>query len=109
MTGFPRVGITLLSLVLAAPLLADSMEDSAATLVETCRGCHGIEGYKNVYPTYKVPMLAGQNKDYLVIALKAYKSGERSHPTMQSQAKTLSEQDMEAIAAYFAAQGGGEQ
>lgn len=106
MTGFPRVGVMLLSFALAAPVLAD---DDGAALAETCRGCHGIEGYKNVYPTYKVPMLAGQNKDYLVIALKAYKSGERSHQTMQSQAMSLSEQDMEAIAAYFAAQGGGEQ
>ncbi|MBT8131377.1 MAG: c-type cytochrome, partial [Gammaproteobacteria bacterium] len=70
---------------------------------------HGIESYKNVYPTYKVPLLVGQNEDYLVVALKAYKSGERSHPTMRSQASTMSEQDMADIAAYLSSLGGSEE
>ena len=66
-------------------------------------GCHGIPGYTNAYPTYPVPKLAGQNAAYIVSALKAYKAGRRNHQTMQAQASTLSEKDMEDIAAYFAA------
>lgn len=68
----------------------------------TCNGCHAIPNYKNVYPTYSVPKLQGQRPQYLVAALKAYKSGERSHGTMHSQAASLSEQDMADVAAYLA-------
>ena len=68
----------------------------------TCTGCHGIKFYKNAYPNYHVPRLGGQNEAYIVSALKAYRSGERSHPTMQAQAGSLSDQDIADIAAYFA-------
>jgi cytochrome c553 len=68
----------------------------------TCNGCHGVPNYKNVYPTYSVPKVHGQRPEYLVAALKAYKSGERSHGTMHSQASTMSEQDMVDIAAFLA-------
>jgi cytochrome c553 len=67
----------------------------------TCLGCHGVPGYKNAYPNYSVPELRGQHPEYIVSALKEYKSGERSHFTMHSQAEELSEQDMADIAAYF--------
>lgn len=67
----------------------------------SCMGCHAIPGYSNVYPTYHVPRVGGQHAEYIVAALKAYKSKERSHPTMQAQAATLSDEDMADIAAYF--------
>lgn len=67
----------------------------------TCMGCHGVESYTNVYPTYHVPKLGGQHAKYLVAALQGYKSGQRSHGTMRAQAANLSDQDMEDIAAYF--------
>ena len=66
-----------------------------------CMGCHGIEGYANVYPTYRVPKIGGQHEAYLVEALKAYRSGMRAHRTMRAQAASLSDQDMMDIAAYF--------
>lgn len=68
----------------------------------TCLGCHGIANYKNVYPTFSVPKLAGQHPEYLAAALKAYRSQERSHATMHAQAASLSDQDIEDIAVYFA-------
>lgn len=71
-------------------------------LAYTCLGCHGIENYKNVYPTYNVPRLVGQHPDYIVAALKGYKAKERSHATMYAQAASLSDQDMQDIAAYLA-------
>lgn len=67
----------------------------------TCMGCHGIPSYTNVYPTYHVPKVAGQQEGYIVDALKGYKSGDRKHPTMQAQAATLSDEDMADIAAFF--------
>lgn len=71
--------------------------------VSMCIGCHGIEGYKISFPeVYHVPKLGGQHAEYIVAALKAYKSGERQHPTMNGIAASLSEQDMADIAAYYA-------
>jgi cytochrome c553 len=85
----------------ATALAADDVE-RGKTLSYTCLGCHGIEEYKNVYPTYSVPELVGQHPEYLVAALKEYKSGERSHVTMHEQATPLSDEDMQDIASYFA-------
>ena len=70
-------------------------------LVYTCGGCHGVTGYRNAYPNYHVPRIAGQNFDYLVAALTEYKKGERAHPTMRAQGESLSEQDINNIAAYL--------
>ncbi|MGH8042160.1 MAG: c-type cytochrome [Rudaea sp.] len=70
-------------------------------LVYTCGGCHGVTGYKNAYPNYHVPRIAGQNYDYIVAALTEYKKGERSHPTMRAQGESLSDQEIRNIAAYL--------
>jgi len=80
---------------------AEGDAQAGAVKAYTCTGCHGIPGYNNVYPTYKVPKLGGQNYEYLVTALHAYQKGERKHSTMQSQASSLSEQDILDISAYF--------
>ena len=71
-----------------------------------CIGCHGIAGYKTAYPhVYHVPKLGGQSPAYLVNALKAYRSGERNHPSMRGIAASLSDKDMEELAAYFGGSG----
>jgi len=67
-----------------------------------CIGCHGIPGYKTAFPAvYHVPKIAGQNPGYIVAALKAYKSGERSHPSMRGIAASLSEDEMKKLADYY--------
>ncbi len=71
--------------------------------VALCTGCHGISGYKTAYPdVYHVPKIGGQQATYLVNALKAYKSGERSHPSMRAIAATLTEEDMKKLADFYA-------
>lgn len=88
---------------MSLPLHAEG--DAAAGKGKTamCAGCHGIAGFRTAYPeTYHVPKLGGQNAAYIVSALKAYKSGERSHPTMKAIAAGLSDQDMADLAAYYA-------
>ncbi len=73
--------------------------------VAACVGCHGIPGYKADFPTvYSVPMLGGQNAKYIESALKAYQKGERRFPTMIATARSLSDQDIADVAAYYAAQ-----
>ncbi len=71
-------------------------------LSQTCMGCHGVPGLHNPSPVYNVPMIGGQNAEYIVLALQAYRSKERPHPTMRAQAASLSDDDMKNIAAYFA-------
>lgn len=83
---------------------ADGNVAAAAAKMSMCVGCHGIPGYKTTFPdVYSVPKLGGQHPAYIVKALNAYKSGERSHPTMRSIAAGLSDQDMADIAAYYGA------
>jgi cytochrome c553 len=96
-----------LAALLAAPVLAQAppVGDPARgrEKVQMCQGCHGIEGWRTAFPeVYKVPRLAGQHPAYLVKALQAYKSGERSHPTMKAIAASLSDEDMADLAAYYA-------
>ena len=52
---------------------------------------------------YSVPKLGGQQAAYLMRAMQAYQSGERTHPSMRGIAAGLSEQDMADIAAYYGA------
>lgn len=77
--------------------------ESVQSKIVMCQGCHGIEGYRTSYPhVYHVPKLGGQHSVYLVKALKDYRSGERNHPTMVGIAGTLSDEDIDALAAYYA-------
>jgi cytochrome c553 len=95
--------IVLACVALSVTVAAQADGDIAKGKVEsqTCLGCHGIPDYTNVYPTYRVPRLAGQSAAYIVHALQEYKSGARSHLTMHAQASSLTLQQMQDIAAYF--------
>jgi cytochrome c553 len=78
---------------------------AASAKVELCIGCHGIPGYKASFPeVFQVPMIGGQSAKYIESALKAYRKGERKHPTMMGVAASLSDQDIADVAAYYAQQ-----
>ena len=99
------------SLIGFAALLASSHGFAADAakgeqLSQTCLGCHGAPGLRNPGPVYSIPMIGGQHPEYIVSSLKAYRSKERSHGTMQAQASNLSDQDMADIGAFFGAMTG---
>lgn len=96
--------ITLLFCLASANIFAAGDYAAGKIKAYTCSGCHGIVDYNNVYPTYHVPRIGGQNQEYLVISLKAFRSGERTHSNMNLQAEGLSDQDIEDISVYLAAQ-----
>ena len=97
----------LAAMMLTAPAaLADGDVDAGKIKSWTCTGCHGSVAYKNTYPTYSVPKLRGQSALYISTALKAYRSGEREHPTMNAQAGSMSDADIADISAYIASLGG---
>ncbi len=78
--------------------------DAARSKVSMCIGCHGIPMYHTAFPTvYHVPYIAGQQPQYIMQALKEYRAGERNHPSMQGIAKSLSDQDIADLAAYYGA------
>jgi cytochrome c553 len=106
-----KIVATAATLLLAAALFAQpafAEGDAAAgkELGYTCLGCHGIEGYRNAYPSFRVPKLGGQKAGYLEIALTGYRDGTRKHPTMAAQATSLTDQDIADVAAYLASIGG---
>jgi len=95
-----------------APMAAPAQQQASAPAsagnvpirakVAMCMGCHNIPGYRGSFPeVYSVPMIAGQNAQYIAAALHAYKNGDRKHPTMRSVAASLSDQDIQAIANYY--------
>jgi cytochrome c553 len=97
----PSLALAAVSLLWTVPAAAAGDPARGKQLGYTCLGCHGIDSYKNVYPTFAVPKLRGQHPEYIVLALKAYAKGERNHPTMHAHASSLSDQDMEDLAAYL--------
>ena len=91
-----------------APAAASAKGNAEAgkNKVYQCQGCHGIADWKTAFPeVYRVPKLGGQKPEYLLAAMKAYRSGERDFPTMRGMVADLSEQDMADIAAYYGASG----
>jgi len=72
--------------------------DAGKMRATTCAGCHGQNGISPI-PNY--PNLKGQNEQYLVKALRAYRDGGRIDPTMSPMAKPLSDKDIDDLAAYF--------
>ena len=78
---------------------------AAESKVAMCIGCHAIPGYKATFPeVYQVPMIGGQSAKYIENALKAYRKGDRKHPSMRGIAGSLSDQDIADLAAYYAQQ-----
>ncbi|WP_456447281.1 YVTN family beta-propeller repeat protein [Thiolapillus sp.] len=93
------IGHTLAMLItsLNASAQATEMPQEKITAA-TCAGCHGANG---IGISGEFPNLAGQKQAYLLKQLKAFKSGARKDPTMSTMAATLSEKDMQDLAAHF--------
>ncbi|MCB1949946.1 MAG: cytochrome c [Burkholderiales bacterium] len=101
----------MINLLLASSLLfifsgnAQAEGDPVAgkELNSMCIGCHGIDGYRTAFPTaYNVPKIGGQHVEYLIKSLEGYRDGTRSHPSMTALAKTLTDQEIKDLAAFYA-------
>jgi cytochrome c553 len=76
---------------------------TAPAAAQACAACHGPDGV-GILPEY--PVIAGQHPDYIERALKDYRAGKRTNAIMNPFAQQLSDADIAAVAAYFAAQKG---
>lgn len=95
----------LLAAILATPALAQESKPDPAKgrtiATGVCVACHGVDGNS---PITANPVLAGQHREYIIKQLRNYKSGDRQNPIMNGMAASLSEQDMQDVAAYYASQ-----
>lgn len=68
-----------------------------------CAACHGKDGNS---PSAAFPILAGQHESYLLQALQSYRNGTRADAVMAGTIRTLTSQQLEDVAAWFASQRG---
>jgi cytochrome c553 len=68
---------------------------------ETCFACHGPQGQSR---NAEYPALAGQPAAYLEAQLRAFASGQRDNPTMGPLARSLTDEQIRSLAAYYARQ-----
>lgn len=74
---------------------------SGSMLGNTCAGCHGTNGSSNGPAT---PSLAGVSTEYFIDAMKAYREGERPSTVMGRIAKGYNDEEIKAMAPFFAKQ-----
>ena len=89
-----------LALAALLPAIAAGADDAQAgrARAQLCSMCHGPTG---ISVTPDAPHLAGQPLIYLVAQLRAYRSGARKHEVMAVIAKTLTDDDISSVAAWF--------
>jgi sulfide dehydrogenase cytochrome subunit len=98
----PLLVATTLALA-AAPVLAQNAQAlNTRALAATCANCHGTQGV--AVSNASVPGLAGMPASYMVEQMKAFKGGTRPATIMHQLAKGFSDAQIDAVAAYFAAQ-----
>ena len=85
-------------LFVALPAWGDEQLEYGEYLSSQCSTCHRLEAFEG-----GIPPLGYLPRDYFVIAMKEYKSGRRLNPAMVSVANSLSDEEIEALAAYYAA------
>lgn len=96
-----RLLVVVLAALSCSAAAAADIEAGKAKAAEVCEACHGAGGNST---SQDFPRLGGQYPDYLAKALRDYKSGDRKNPIMAGFAKPLSKQDIDNLAAYYAAQ-----
>ncbi len=89
------------ALLLAMPqsALADELFEYGEYLSSQCATCHRLDAFEG-----GIPPLGHLPKDYFIIAMREYKSGRRSNPAMVSVANALTDEEIDALATYYAAQ-----
>jgi cytochrome c553 len=102
-SGFSAAGFVValqfFTLGFAPPVLAGVEEGRAKS--QTCVACHGPGG-NSAIPA--IPSLSGQPKQFIVSALFQFREGKRKNDQMSPMAASLSNADMNDLAAYFSAQ-----
>jgi cytochrome c553 len=86
------------------PVPAAQVTGTPPPATQVCVACHGADGAKTISDEY--PVLAGQYRDYLLQALRDYKSGKRKNPIMAGIITAVDPKDFAAIAKFYSQQKG---
>ena len=74
-------------------------KEKAATV---CSACHGMDGQAaSGGNSALIPNITAQQKEYLIVKLKDYKSGKINHPQMTMIAQMLTEEDIENVSEWY--------
>ncbi|QBK05642.1 class I cytochrome c [Hylemonella gracilis] len=93
----------LLALGLGTHAAAQGIDAQARVWAASCAACHGTNGAGGPTPG-AIPVIAGQDRAVLLRKLLAYKKGELQATVMHQHAKGYSDDELERLAAFFAAQ-----
>jgi cytochrome c553 len=85
---------------LLAPALAGDMAAGRAKVQILCQNCHGMDGVALIPGAAN---LSGQQREYIRVQLRAYRSGSRQEAQMNVVAKTLTDADIENLADWYSA------
>src|SRR5206468_11038292 len=105
MCAFSRMAVPAVQLLVSACLLVATPGAGHAGDVKAgrakammCQACHGLDGLSK---TPDAPNIAGQIETYLLTQLQAFRSGARKNDAMSVVAPSLSDNDIDDLAAYF--------
>lgn len=90
----------LLSALLLTPAHARDLAAGRAKAMTMCQNCHGMDGVALIPGAAN---LSGQQKEYLVTQLRAYRAGSRREAQMNVVAKTLTDAEIENLAVWYSA------
>ena len=96
--GYAVAGIILTAAASVAPARAQDVRAGRAVASRACAACHGVDGIAKLP---EAANLAGQDATYLTRQLEAFREGTRVHEQMSVIAKTLSDEQMTNVAAYY--------
>lgn len=93
------IGLMLFSISLMIPIAHSNGDiEAGKSKAMLCSACHGADG-NSINPEW--PSLAGQHEKYLIDAVTAYKNGTRNNAVMGPLAMSLSQKDIEDLAAFY--------
>ena len=82
--------------------LSESLKDGKLKAAQICSACHGLNGTAaSGGNSPLVPNISGQNKDYLIVKLKEYKTNKIQHPQMSMIAQMLTDKDIEDVSNWY--------
>jgi cytochrome c553 len=96
-----RVALVCAAALVAAPAIAQDTQ--GRNLAAACAICHGTDGRPGIEGSPLIP-LAGLPKDHIVTQMRLFRDGKRPATVMHQIAKGYTDPQIEAMAAYFAAQ-----
>ena len=104
MTAYSRLLVSAVSMPILLLLAGSACHagdiKAGRVKAQMCQACHGMDGLSKVLDA---PNIAGQIEQYIVAQLQAFKSGARKNDAMSVIAPSLSDEDIDNLAAYFSA------